>query len=375
VSLPEQYGPDPTPAPVPPPRRLAILDAFRAIAVLLVLGRHILDVQYEMPPAVQLVLRPWNRFGWIGVDFFFVLSGFLVSGLLFSEYVKHGRLRPLWFLGRRGFKIYPGFYLLLAITWLWRPVSVPLAHYAYEAVFVQNYLGFVWNHTWSLAVEEHFYLGLTLTLWALARWRGGPAPFRSFPWICAVVLPLVLALRTRAFAARPRGYLLLPTHFRIDALLFGVLLAYAWHFHRAALTPWLHRYRWTIAIVSVLLLAPCLLLEVENGFAVNTIGLTTNYLGFGGLVILGVAAQAQESPRLARLLSPLAAIGFYSYSVYLWHMPVNLLAARLLAPRIGWPASVAAYLVGSIVVGIVAARLVELPFLRLRDRVLPSRTA
>jgi len=61
--------------------RLAALDVLRAVAVLLVLGRHFRNIEYGMPPALAAVLRPWHSFGWIGVDLFFVLSGFLVSGL------------------------------------------------------------------------------------------------------------------------------------------------------------------------------------------------------------------------------------------------------------------------------------------------------
>lgn len=356
--------------------RLAILDALRAIAVLLVLGRHILDVEHEIPSALGAVLRPWNRFGWIGVDLFFVLSGFLVSGLLFQEYRRHSRIRPFWFLGRRGFKIYPGFYFLLLVTWLSFGDRVPKRLYLSEALFVQNYLGFIWNHTWSLAVEEHFYLGLTFTLWALARFRPMPDPFRGLLYYGPAILALVLALRVRAFWNHgEEDYLLLPTHFRLDALLFGTLLAYGWSFHRDELGAWVRRFHWSIAAVSLALLAPCLLLPLEGNFVVNTVGLTTNYLGFGGLVILAVVAAEHPSPTRTRALRPLSAIGFYSYSIYLWHMPVNILTNGLLPPLVGRPASIAAYFVGTVAFGWLTAKLIEMPFLRLRDRLLPSRTS
>ena len=122
---------------------------------------------------------------WMGVDLFFVLSGFLVSGLLFSEYRNRGELRPWRFLARRGFKIYPGFYILLLASWLLFARFVPHINFLYEALFVQNYLARVWNHTWSLAVEEHFYIGLTILLWGLARFRGGKNPFNALPGLCA----------------------------------------------------------------------------------------------------------------------------------------------------------------------------------------------
>src|SRR5437762_8327462 len=84
--------------------RLRQLDFLRGIAVLLVLFRH--DALTEF----------LYKIGWVGVDLFFVLSGFLVSGLLFSEFIKYGNIKPGLFLIRRGFKIYPLFYTFLLVT-------------------------------------------------------------------------------------------------------------------------------------------------------------------------------------------------------------------------------------------------------------------
>ena len=360
---------EPLPASASP--RSEVLDAFRAVAVLMVLGRHLMNVERGMPPALSAVLSEWERFGWMGVDLFFVLSGFLVSGLLFTEYQRHRGLRPWRFLGRRGFKIYPGFYLLLIVTWFWVGDQVPRINFLYEAVFLQNYKGMVWNHTWSLAVEEHFYFGLAALLWALARFRGGADPFRDLPRICLGVFALVFALRLRAYSLQPRGYLLLPTHFRMDALLFGVLLAYHWSFQRARFTTWIRQSTPLLVCASGVFLLPCLLFRMENNFFVNTIGLTLNYLGFGGLIITAmVAYQDRAMPRPMALL---AKMGSFSYSIYLWHSAVAFLTARHLPARIGWPATLAIYLVGSVLLGILAAKLIELPCLRLRERLLPSR--
>ncbi|MSP58983.1 MAG: acyltransferase [Myxococcales bacterium] len=129
-----------------PAVRSAAIDALRGVAILLVLGRHIPEV-LQLPAVVHTALAEWRRFGWIGVDLFFVLSGFLVSGLLFREHQRHGRLFAGRFLIRRGFKIYPGFYLLLFATWLvlgrWLPPHALLS----EGLFVQNYWLSAWAHT------------------------------------------------------------------------------------------------------------------------------------------------------------------------------------------------------------------------------------
>src|SRR3990167_6747089 len=92
--------------------RLVQLDILRGIAVLLVLGRHIPMTQEP----VRGFLGWWMRAGWTGVDLFFVLSGFLVSGLLFQEYKRHGDIRLGRFFIRRGLKIYPAFYVLFFVT-------------------------------------------------------------------------------------------------------------------------------------------------------------------------------------------------------------------------------------------------------------------
>src|SRR5438270_7344794 len=96
--------------------RLPGLDLLRGIAVLLVLGRHMWDVPPDVQHPLGRVLEVWQRGGWVGVDLFFVLSGFLVSGLLFSEYKQFGTVSPGRFLLRRGLKIYPAFYVFLAGT-------------------------------------------------------------------------------------------------------------------------------------------------------------------------------------------------------------------------------------------------------------------
>ena len=159
--------------------RLKQLDVLRAVAVLLVLCSQVHSFDWL------------QRCGWIGVDLFFVLSGFLVSGLLYSEYKKYGSLSPKRFLVRRGLKIYPAFYTFVigsVILMLLTRMKIPLDLLLAEILFVQNYYGALWGHTWSLCIEEHFYLLLTAGLYLL--WRRA-----------SVEMP-VLRLRDRYFPGR-----------------------------------------------------------------------------------------------------------------------------------------------------------------------------
>ncbi|MDP2959028.1 MAG: acyltransferase family protein, partial [Longimicrobiales bacterium] len=115
------------------------LDLLRLLAVSLVMFRHLPgDVGRTAELAILF------RGGWIGVDLFFVLSGFLISGLLFREHQKTGRLDVVHFLIRRGFKIYPAFWALLAVTIVILTVvepKIPGRALAGEIFFLQNYLG------------------------------------------------------------------------------------------------------------------------------------------------------------------------------------------------------------------------------------------
>lgn len=121
-----------------------------------------------------MFLTAMHTGGWIGVDLFFVLSGFLISGLLFREHRKTGGVRIGRFLARRGFKIYPAFYVMILFTLAVGSLfdqRLPLRDVLAELSFTQNYFGGLWDHTWSLAVEEHFYIGIA-ALFALLLRRG-----------------------------------------------------------------------------------------------------------------------------------------------------------------------------------------------------------
>ena len=352
----------------PPVKRSAALDALRALAVLLVLGRH-----FPEPPAgcaLPAWMEVWQRGGWIGVDLFFVLSGFLVSGLLFREYRRFGEIRYGHFLARRGFKIYPAFYVMFAVVLLYAGhmgrafVGWPIV--SSEALFVQNYGPALFPHTWSLAVEEHFYLLLPLLLLAV---RGRKdAPFANLPRLFIVVA--VLALAGRIATAQMLDFRLkthlFPTHLRLDSLLFGVLLSWASHFAPVALERVWARFRWPLAAVAVGLTVPAFCMEIGSGWYLHTLGLTGFYLAGGVLLLFAL--------RWGSAWRPIAVVGAYSYSIYLWHIPVRFFGLGWLPRDVSPVTRAGVYLALCIVVGIVAAWLVERPFLAVRDRLFPTRS-
>jgi peptidoglycan/LPS O-acetylase OafA/YrhL len=368
--------------PEAPSRRVRELDVLRGIAILLVLGHHVGVTPSRLPRLVQAALDRWAMAGWVGVDLFFVLSGFLVSGLLFQEYRAAGRVRVGRFLVRRAFKIYPAFYTLIAITvvvdrLLRRPAGwSPIVH---ELLFVQNYGVGLWTHTWSLAVEEHFYLllaALIAGLVATAHRRCATAdPFRAIGplFVAIATIALVARLVTRQVAPPQLNFHLTPTHLRLDSLMCGVALAYPFHFHREWLASRVRTCRPALMLASVVCLAPCLFLPVESPI-MQTIGFTLLYLGFGSVVLLAVhrSPAHQASAAGTSVAAALAWLGTYSYSIYLWHMPVLAWSTIALARLAHWlPSSTLAwclYYAETIVVGVGMTLLIERPALALRDR-------
>jgi peptidoglycan/LPS O-acetylase OafA/YrhL len=360
--------------------RLASLDLLRAVAVVLVMGRHMDAVPPEAGAATRAIAGCWRQGGWVGVDLFFVLSGFLIAGLLFREYQRHGEIHLGRFFIRRGLKIYPPFFALLAVTLavrLGRGHPLRASQVLGETLFLQNYAGALWSHTWSLAVEEHFYLLLPLTLALMVRARRGQTdPFTSLARLFLALAAALLAVRLANAACYDhyghRSHLF-RTHLRIDSLAFGVLCSYYYHFHREWFTRLVAPRRKRLAAAGAMLLLPAFVLPLETTPFVYTVGLTLFYCGSGLLLSSMVAGE----PR-GRLLGWAAALGAYSYSIYLWHLPWKDWGVPLVERSFGFElpylVSTALYLAGSAVVGIGMAALVEYPVLRLRDRFFPTRS-
>ena len=298
---------------------------------------------------------------------FFVLSGFLVSGLIFREFQSTGGVAVRRFLVRRGFKIYPAYYALLTATIiaiLWGKYLIPLRWVGYSSVFVANYLPGAWDHLWTLSVEEHFYFGLAvLTAFELRSGRRGE-PFRSLPFIVGALVALCLIGRILTSNAHPTEWWLVrePTHLRIDSLGIGVLLAYVKFFRQNLWLRITRRRRMLLCAGFAALLPPFF---VEYNILRPVYGAAFLFYALGSAALIAGVHGGHMKARLpARMF---AWIGRRSYSLYLWHLPMQLVATRLIPIEQNWTKFVMAYVLLSFAAGLTSWACIEEPAIRLRD--------
>ena len=306
-------------------RHIAGLDGLRGFAVLAVLVFH--ATYWTSGWGRGDVFLSIAHVGWIGVDLFFVLSGFLITGVLLDSRGGHGYLRT--FYSRRFLRIFPlyyGFlavYVFLAAPLIFGPAGAgALRSYAsWYILYGSNFLaasGRVGNaafgigHLWSLAVEEQFYL-----LWPLIVLLGG---LRGTSRIAVGLLFLSLAFRASflifGVGAPVGAYNLLPS--RMDELAAGGLLACGVR----SLDP-LTQLRRAVRVGIVSLPVALALLWSIDGSKVDlwAVPLAITTLA---LVFMGVVAGVLSYPRLASALDwrPLSITGRYSYAIYLFHEPI-----------------------------------------------------
>ena len=163
-------------APSDQTRRIAGLDMLRALAIVLVLVAH-------YPKSESGVFIRMLNFGWTGVDLFFVLSGYLIAGQLFAALVSGKPMPTATFYGRRLLRTLPNYYIVLAI-YLMVSASMPVRRYL---TFTQNFgIPSAFTPSWSLCVEEQFYLVFPLVVMALAKTRSPKLVMAVFAGILLV---------------------------------------------------------------------------------------------------------------------------------------------------------------------------------------------
>lgn len=355
------------------------LDLLRTLAIVLVMLFHSFVVGGLGPNWAWL-----SRYGWMGVDLFFVLSGFLIGVQVLKSLKDGGRLSFCDFYLRRGFRILPAYWAVLLLYLVWpsfreSPGMEPSWKFA---AFVLNLsIDYVSNtafsHAWSLCVEEHFYLLFPL----LAAWFFRRPAMWKFAALCMFLVLAGVALRSVVWlhdiAIDPRlernwfvEDIYYPTWNRLDGLLAGIVLA-AWKVLRPQAWASARRYANIYLLGGVAVMALALWLFRDRvGLLGNAIGWPVLSVGLGMLVFAGAGRDSLIGRWNVPGVGWLAAI---SYSLYLVHKAIyHVVQAQWgeqLAGR-GFTAFLA-YGGAAIAAGAVLHYSVERPFLRLRER-LPS---
>lgn len=317
------------------------LDGLRAFAILLVLLTHISQhipglswVHFHMEWMTPL----YN--GWIGVDLFFVLSGFLVGSMVLSQ-LERGAFSVVSFFLARFFRIIPAYFAVIISIVLMRmylPGSLQsilpafhLSDVVQNALLLTDYLpGYLGIQSWSLSIEEQFYLIVPFFLLFFRR-----VDTRIYAAISLIFFALLFrAITYRYFAiseAAPITEVLhkiyFPFHARMDALAVGILVALI--HQQVPVVPKL--FRVVMGALGLLLSGFVFLCgELKGGFYNTTIQYTLVCLGFGAVLWSVLDCALAERTRLATFLSaqcwvPVARL---SYSVYLSHMIVIFFLAH-----------------------------------------------
>ena len=359
------------------------LDLLRAIAIVWVMLFHSFLVGGLGEDYSWL-----SRYGWMGVDLFFVLSGFLIGTQVLAPLARGGRLSFRDFYLRRAFRILPAFWVVLALYiafpalreapglepwWKFATFTLNLSiDYANNAAF---------SHAWSLCVEEHFYLVFPLLAWAMLRKPSVP----KFVGLCALVAMAGIGLRSAvwlhdtalvASGGMQRNWFVediyYPTWARLDGLLAGVVLATFKVFRPQG---WERAQAWanTVLLSGLGVMAVALwLFKERTGLLGNSIGWPVLSLGLALLVFAG----AGKGSVIARWRVPgatwLAAI---SYSLYLAHKSAFHLVETAWGETLEGRGVLAfcVYAAAALLAGAALYYTVERPFLRLRERMAVSR--
>lgn len=347
------------------PCRIIQLDFVRGIAILSVMEYHFrtVPISWTWLSGGEHFLK---RVGWMGVDLFFVLSGFLVGGLLISELLAKHDIHVRRFLLRRMLKIWPAYYSYILFQICAR--KHPLPSFAWQNVLnIQNYAGTTLKQTWSLAVEEHFYLALPLLLILLYK-----SP-RLKPKLGLTLFALCIAVlvgRIVAVYGFQSGDPQWKTHARIDSLLFGVILSYLFYTKRE-LFDFVIRQRVALVLFSVV--GPVLAFHDGHGTRLMwSFGYSVTYFSAGAIFLLCYGYRGKLTG--SAVYRAVAWVGLYSYGIYLWHLSVGdpiVKFASHLPVSTRWGVLFVGQYLAAILVGVLLTKAVELPMLKLRDRIIP----
>lgn len=354
------------------------LDGLRAISVSLVILHHIGMIFHYWPfQGGPIVLSSLSfrvmQLGFVGVDIFFVISGFLIAGLLLED--LHGSLRMKRFYLRRAFKILPQ-YLTVVLIGIYVSIAVyhqddPASAYLNYFLFLQNYLGQIeiLRHLWTIAVEEHFYLFLPMVYWGV--WLAFKKANARIVALSVIFLVLIAAANFLRWSDsltvgldpinQPLAWQF--THRRFDALVFGCLLRLTFPF----LTAMKEKFKYIPALflVSGGIFFGCVFHgdPPVHWFDYSMLYMSCGFVLFAVALDFGLLTKVLET-------SCIKFIGQNSYGIYIWHMMTVFFFRDLFhESKSVW--FVVLYVIVTLLLGILSTQTIEKGFLNIRKKVMP----
>ncbi len=346
------------------------LDGLRAMAVLLVILSHTPLLTGEPFTGISLIDR-FTRGGFLGVDVFFVLSGFLITALLLREQVDTGRVGFWAFYLRRALRLLPALLALLIVHAIYARASglsmdVEFQSMGAALLYVYNWLG-VWRpnevaegmgHLWSLAIEEQFYLVWPAIVILFLGVR------RHVNIVVAVMVAAIAFIAFHRISVWESSYSwifpFIRTDTRADSLLVGALVAALWVRRRTPVRG-LPIAGW----IAVLALGFCIIRADPLAPFVYRGGFTLVAVLVGVIILAAVDGRWFGARILA--IPPLRLIGRVSYGLYLWHLPV-FFAVQRYGTDWGTPLRLTVAFGLTILFTAASWRFVEQPALRLKHR-------
>lgn len=376
--------PDP-PATAASLRHIPALDGLRALAILLVIPHNVDLLRPPLPLAAYPIALLMHS-GWIGVQLFFVLSGFLITGNLLDTRGSANYFRV--FFGRRALRILPLYLAVLSLTFLIIPAFMPLpeplratlSHQIWFWTFLANWVQpfgttvYGFGHFWSLAVEEQFYL-----LWPVVVLRHTPqALLKLCVWIIAGTLLIRIALLSLHL---PSDAIYMFTVCRMDALAFGAAVAAL-----VRMPGVLARIQSSISVLAWIAFGILMITLVGTSelamydSRTQSVGYTTLSVVFALLILLTVVPTTGALGLGMTVLAsrPLRLIGRYSYGMYVFHLPLHVffgvpLLQRIvphLTPRVELVYTASITLV-TFILAAISFELFERRFLNMKHRLVP----
>lgn len=357
------YGAPVDPAPGRREARIPSLDGLRAASIAFVVIGHGLNefqVAHHVPGLGILV-----SYGQLGVHVFFCISGFLITSLLMTEHRASGRIDLGAFYIRRAFRILPAYWAFLFAVMASGRFPCTTLDLRRAMLFVTDYLPVSWcfGHTWSLSVEEQFYL-----VWPVTLLLAGERAALPIAAVLAVAAPIFrLTAATNAISG---------LHYQIDSLMVGVLLALLRDRHGRG---WLRIYGGSLVAGASALFVVIVSPVMTGMFAHRGLPLKLapgesvwEALAIGSIVLWAVHHAPTPVGR-ALNWRPVRHLGLMSYSLYLWQQPFLFRGLKDAGPG-----RIAVHALAAFACAELSYFLVERPFMALRRRVLAwhlARTA